>query len=226
MEKNRSSKILAIIALLIAVASLTVGFATFSSVLRITPSATVKTDPDQFSVVFADTVDDVNKTHTENNVTPTLYGEAATLFTATEATIDNSDLQEPKLENLSAVFTKPGQSAEYSLHVVNTGKFKAYLKSINYGTIGDTNKFITCTAIDPVNTTESYVNAACEGITVTVKIGNEEAAIGSKEFANHTLDIEASETLVVTIKYNDDAAVADGDFEVEFGNISLDYRSM
>ena len=53
MEKNRSTQLIAIIALVVGIIGLSVGFASFSSVLSIKSSADVKPDKDSFTVVFS-----------------------------------------------------------------------------------------------------------------------------------------------------------------------------
>ena len=53
MERDRSAKIIAIVALCIAIVGLSIGFAAFSSNLTISSSANVKPDPSSFDVNFS-----------------------------------------------------------------------------------------------------------------------------------------------------------------------------
>ena len=48
LEKNRGSRVIAIIALIVAVLGLTIGFAAFSSTLNISSSANVKPNAETF----------------------------------------------------------------------------------------------------------------------------------------------------------------------------------
>ena len=51
MEKTRQIKILSIVALVVAIAGMTLGFAAFSTTLSISSSATVTPNSDDFKVV-------------------------------------------------------------------------------------------------------------------------------------------------------------------------------
>lgn len=59
MEKRRRIKVLSIIALLLVIAGMTLGFAVFSSTLNISSSVTVSPDSNSFNVEFCelDTLD-------------------------------------------------------------------------------------------------------------------------------------------------------------------------
>ena len=52
MEKNRNAQVIAIVALVVAVLGLSVGFASFSNVLNIQASANVKPDSSTLNVDF------------------------------------------------------------------------------------------------------------------------------------------------------------------------------
>ena len=52
MEHSRKQKLLVVLALVIAIASLSIGFAAFSTTLNISPSANVTPNSDSFSVKF------------------------------------------------------------------------------------------------------------------------------------------------------------------------------
>ena len=70
------------------------------------------------------------------------------------------------------------------------------------------------------------VEAACNGISVSVKVGNETYTGSKGSITNHLLAIDAYEEVVVTIEYKSTASRADGDFEVAFGDITLTYNSV
>ena len=53
MEHNRKQKMLIIIALVVGIASLSIGFAAFSTTLNISSSASVTPNSDTFSVKFS-----------------------------------------------------------------------------------------------------------------------------------------------------------------------------
>lgn len=52
MERNKKTKVIAIVALIIGVIGLSIGFAAFSSILNIQSSANVKPDNSTMNVIF------------------------------------------------------------------------------------------------------------------------------------------------------------------------------
>ena len=211
MNDGKTYKIIAIVALILGTIGVTIGYAAFSNTLTITSSAEVKPDPNTFNVDFSSS----NSSVVASAITPTL-NKTATGFTATDATIDNSN--DPVISNLKATFTAPGQSATYSFYSYNAGQYVAYLNSIVF--TGNT----VCTA--KTGTTQSLVDSACNGISLSVKVGSEAATTASvASISNHTLAVDAAEEVVVTISYAEGSNVADGDFDVTLPTITLTYDS-
>ena len=71
------------------------------------------------------------------------------------------------------------------------------------------------------------VLAACEDITLSVKVGSKSAVTGTNaSITGHTLNKDASEKIVVEIEYAADGTRVDGEFSVEFGDVSLTYSSV
>ena len=99
---ERSSKIIAVAALCVAVVGLTLGFAAFSNTLTIESSANVKPDASTFNVDFSSS----NSALENNPVAPVL--EPGTL-NAGSATISN--VGNPTISGLEVEFTEPGQKA-------------------------------------------------------------------------------------------------------------------
>ena len=217
MEKNRGSRVIAIIALIVAVLGLTIGFAAFSSTLNISSSANVKPNAETFKVLFSssntslETEKITGKTTATSGVT---VGEASIVNTGTT----------PTISGLTAGFTEPGTSVTYEFYVHNAGEYEAYLKSINYANVNGKNNPKVCTAVDTENTTSSLVSKACEDITLTVKVG-EQTVTGTETNMNQLLIRKNFTPVTVTINYADNGNRADGDFNVEFGDISFTYIS-
>ena len=92
MEKNRTAQIIAIIALVVGIAGLSIGFASFSSVLNIQSSANVKPDSSTMNVDFSSSIDSVEL----SEIVPTSIPNSVT---ATNGTIDNSN--DPVYENVA-----------------------------------------------------------------------------------------------------------------------------
>lgn len=216
MEKERGSKVIAIIALLIAVVGLSVGFAAYTSSLSISnTSATVgAAAADDFEVIFSTdgTSDDTTIANLlDSAVTdPVSGGPTAVLSTDPEASMTGTTIS-----GLSATFTEPGQSVTYTFYAHNTGKFLAYLNSI---TIGEK----SCTA--KTGTNQDLVDTVCPALSMSVKVGKEAAtAVSVADVDNHSLAIDGYETITVTLTYGATEARADGDFTVNFGQITLVY---
>ena len=65
-----------------------------------------------------------------------------------------------------------------------------------------------------------------EKISVKVKVENElETSTGKASITGHTLAKENGEAVVITLEYEAGTNRADGDFNVAFGNITLNYSS-
>ena len=213
---ERSSRVIAVVALCVAVVGLSLGFAAFSNSLTISSDANVKPDASTFNVDFSSSESDL----ATDSIVP--VKEPSNLV-AGEATIDNST--NPTVKGLSATFTKPGDKVTYTFYARNVGEYVAYLNSINFNNVlsGSTPK--KCTAGE--GTTDSLVQAACDDITLSVKVGSESEVTGTNgSITGHTLAKNTSETIIVEIEYAAGGDRADGDFTVKFGDISLVYSSV
>lgn len=240
MEKDRFSKILAVIALVVAVAGLSLGFAAFSSTLTIESSAVVIPE-DNMRVIFSN----VNGAPTDTTVTGTMNAamEAAStrlaaagvtapnLPAAANATIDNTNLKAPKITNLKATFTAPGQSVTYSFYAYNEMTYEAFLKSISF----DTSKYSCQPGTGTDTTTASNV---CKSIKVEVSVGASASAataqvigdgsVTKDEFtasSAHSLAGTTGEPVVVVITYPENSPETNGDVTVRLPDAQLNYSS-
>lgn len=218
MDKNRNGYTLSIIALVIAVIGIAVGYSAFSTALRVEANATVTATEENFKVVFSDSNDEVST----NDVIPVKNKET---ITATNAKINNAG--DPTISNLSAVFTEPGQEVSYTFYVHNIGQYNAFLKSIIYQNATDGNSPKICKAITQENgATNELVQSACEGITLETKVGTDITTTGGlTDITGKRIERNDKESVTVTIKYAENAERADGDFAISFGDITLDYNS-
>lgn len=214
MERDRGTKIIAIVALCVAIVGLSVGFAAFSSNLTINSSAKVTPNASDFDVNFS--------TSNTSELDGTVNGVGTNSATAEDATIDNSDA--PTITGLKANFTEPGQTVTYSFYAHNAGKYVAYLNNVTYSNVSGKTATKVCTA--GIGTDATMVEAACNGIKVSVKVGSDTYTGSKDSITNHSLAIDAYEEVVVTIEYASSATRADGDFEVAFGDIVLTYDSV
>lgn len=227
MEKDRSSKIIAVVALLVGVVGLSLGFAAFSNTLTISSGATVRPDATTFNVDFSSTKDTLATEAIEPTTTPSG-------LTASNGAINNTG--DPTITNLSVEFSAPGQSATYTFFARNEGEYDAFLNSIAFANAAGADSYKKCeaTANDEGNVTANadLVAAACNAISLSVKVGTEAATKQSvADIDNHTLAKGVGEEIVVVIDYaatvdGDDSARADGPFKVTFGDITLAYGSV
>ena len=213
---ERSSRIVAVVALCVAVTGLTLGFAAFSNSLTISSSANVTPDASTFNVDFSSVSGSVET----EDIVPVKSPES---IVATNGSIDNTS--NPTISNLSATFTKPGDKVTYTFYAHNAGEYVAYLNSISFNNASGSATSKKCTAGG--GTTDALVQVACDDITLSVKVGRESETTGSlSSISGHSLAKNASEEIIVEIEYNAGGDRADGDFTVEFGDITLVYSSV
>lgn len=219
MEKERSSKVLAIVALLVAVVGLSVGFAAYTATLKISSSATV-TPTEDFDVYFSTS----GTTQTTGDVTPVVKANdvEVTTTTAGNPKADAATLSDTTISGLKAYFTEPGQTVTYSFYAHNASDYVAYLNQVVFAEV-ESGKTKVCTA-----KTESTigVDAACNDITITVEVDDDTYPTTDTNVSGHTLIKNGYEPVVVTISYADNGNRANGDFDVAFGDITLTYNEV
>ena len=213
MEKDRTIKYVAVFALLLSVLGLSLGFAAFSNSLTISSEAHVTPDASQFNVDFST---ESNKV-TVAAVEPALTNGA----TATNATINNEG--DPTITGLNATFKQPGDKVVYSFNAYNDGALDAFLTSVTFNNASTGDSFKVCKAGE--GTTESLVAAVCPNITATVEVGGTSYADTQTGITGHNLAKKTGETVVVTLEYTGNL-VADGNFDVSFGDVVLKYDSV
>ena len=208
MEKYRRMRIITIIALVITIAGLSIGFAAFSEIFKISSTASVTPNASTFSVKFSTKQDSLD----ESAVTAS---NKTTGVESTDGVINNSS--SPTISNLSATFTTPGQYVEYTFYARNEGEYKAYLNNVNF--VGTK----TCTGGS--DATDSLVQSACDSINITVTVGDSTYS-QTTAISGHALEKGAGEKVIVNLSYASDGARADGEFSVNFGKITMVYSTI
>ena len=204
--ESKNSKVIAIVALIVAVVGLGIGFAAFSSTLTISSSATVTPNADTFKVVF-DTVSGITCTPTGATVT------------------SSGTVAETTVSGIKIGFTEPGQSAICTVSATNSGEYLAYLNSITLGTL-------SCAKSTGSQADDTLVAEACKGISVTVTAGTTSVTSTSTTsgtntaIASHTLAKGASENVTIKIEYAAGSARADGQFDITVPDTTLVYSSV
>ena len=215
MRNERKRKIMTLSILVGAVLLISVGFAAFSSTLKIKSQATLNPDASLFDVKLS-TANSIPATM--GTVAPTLYPSSETTslsnnITASSITIEGSTT----IAGMSAAFVSPGDEVSYTLYVVNEGAYNAYLTSINFLE----NK--VCTALE--DTQDTLVQEACNGISATLSVAGIPYT-ETTQIQNHKLNKQTGELIQITLKYDSNATRADGPFTVNFGKISLVYSTI
>lgn len=203
MEKERQTKILLIISLVVSVLCLSLGFAAFSTTLSISSSASVTPNDSSFSVLFSSS----NTSQSSNAV----IGSGTNGATSSATLINGTTI-----DGVNAYFSSPGQKVTYIFYAHNTGEYAAYLRNISFGS-GK-----TCTA--DYGTTDSLVQAACEDISIGVNVGSTYTD-RNMEISGHRLGVDQYEAVIITIDYAANGALADGNFSVYFDDITFTYSS-
>ena len=222
MEYFKSSKFYIIVSLVIGTLLLSVGFSAFSETLTIVPTVEVSPDANTFNVGLSTS----NSSIVDGSVSPTItytsdyYNDK--MVEATPATIDNTG-EFSTISGLSVTFTEVGQSVTYTFYAYNSGKYPAYLKSVKFNNVEGKSSYKVCEAIS--GTTSADAEAACANISVNVSIAGTNYSSTNESISGHTLLEELSDTIIVTISYSGDSN-SDGDFYVEYGDISILYSSV
>lgn len=215
MEKKRNNKLMIVVILLACVVGLSVGFAAFSTILNIKSSARVTPSKEDFKPGLSGSEDG-----STDPVPPDKTGEGVD---ATDAVITEKD-GNTEISNLSATFKKPGQKVVYTFYMRNTSPYILYLKNITFKDANGSSAKKVCTGES--GATNSLVQAACNDIVLSVKPGGSDPITETQEnIVNHSIAKGETEPVVVTIEYLPGGNVADGNFSVQFGDVSIEYRT-
>lgn len=118
MEKNRGTVIAVVAALVVAVISLGVAFASFSASLTINGNATIQTS--NWDIHYSTTSQGAAPTASPVvSVEPTVATATSSLSTLTDSTF-----------TWSASFKSPGDTVEYRFYIVNNGDYNAKLTTL------------------------------------------------------------------------------------------------
>ena len=219
MKNDGSTRIIAVIALIVAIVGLSVGFAVISKTLTISSSASVKPNQDySFSVKFSSSKDSVVSSEiSAKKAGPDSINE---FFTGKNATITGNGTT---LSGVGGTFTEPGQTITYDLFIFNEGKLPGYLTNVTFANASDVDQPVKCTAKEGADATQ--VAAACSGLKVKLTIDSDEYTGSQANIKNKTLDSNTGVPAKVVVEYAAGSNVADGDFDVAFGDITVTYST-
>ena len=189
--RSNDSKYITIIALVLAVVGISIGFAAYSNSLQIQAEASVTggggvTPPMVGGLSVSPT------TQQDGTVTPTTTGGASG---------EAASLSASQIQNISVHFTDVGQTATYTFYSVNATTFPLYLNDVVFGSK-------TCTASNANgNPATQHLTDACNDITMTIAIGAEDFTETQNNINNHAIAATSYEVVTVTIEYIDGGAV-------------------
>lgn len=216
--KNNRKEIV-LVALLVVIVGMSLGFAAFSSTLSISSSASVTPSSSDFKVVFSSSATMYELDVSQIDIEGSSSGGAT--FDYNSVVVDNNLVSE-----LNANFSAPNQNVIYTFYAHNAGKYDAYLRGISFTALDNgTYKKCSATTTDSTKATDSLVQAACEGIDVTISIGGTQYDLGSN-ISGHKLSKGGVEEIQVKIEYKSGSALADGPFKVEISDFKLDYSTV
>ena len=234
MEKNRQTKIISIIALVVAVIGMSVGFAAFSNTLTISSSATVTPNSEDFKLVAYGLGEAIEgEIWYSNPINSSLYtsktaalpvlggdwNDTSTPISGETASITvNGDAI--SINNISTTFSKPNDNIIYPIMIKNEGAYDAYVTG--FEEIGTK----TCTA--GTGTTQALMEAACKNISLSLAAMT--LAGQQVDLATDDVKLAPGEYMVIgpEIHYFDSAVNttrADGPFEIDFPDIKITYSS-
>lgn len=226
MNKDKRSRIVAILALFVSIVGLTLGFAAFSNTLTISSSATVSPDSSDFNInaygIENWTTDyPTYDMFTSNSISkPRLEGSKS----ATTAKISDNG-KAITISDLSVEMVEPNNDVIYSFLIKNEGEYTAYLDTTLFDEMYSSGVGGQCTP--GKDATKELVDGACDYISMTSWLeGSDGATISS------TGDYELAKgdyiVLTIVIGYSDvDGVVrADGDFSVAFDDMNLSFTSV
>lgn len=219
MEKRRQIKILSIVALVVAIMGMSLGFAAFSTTLNISSSASVTPSSNDFKVVFSSSESYV----AQGGEYMFVAGTNSNGATSMTASIGGTNLYD-----VDVSFTAPNQSVTYSFYIHNVGEYDAYLTEIYATDPTGNGTVIWCEPVDNSENgaTEALVRDACEGIGVSIDFGEKTYSLGDFSIYSEKIEKGTSRLVELTISYKEGSALADGPFDVYIGDIFFNFSTV
>lgn len=230
MEKNRQVKILSIIALVLAITGMTLGFAAFSTTLNIASSASVSPNSDDFNIKIYG-IDDFSQFSTSDYKNPNIYTSSSLSLPLVDVaalnviSADNAVINGHSL-SVSSSFSGAGENyVSYYFMIQNEGQYDA--KVYFYGMAARR----VCTALE--DTQQKLVDAACPYFSTAFKIVNENGDVLTQDIVNSSVILKKGERfyLVLYLSYDyvdkDEKTVlyADGPFKVSYRGFDFKFTS-
>ena len=232
MERQRKYKIFSIVALVLAICGMSLGFAAFSKVLTITASATVTPNEEDFKVVTYGFKDEesfytfwpgaeIEQNWLSNNISigVPVYLDTTT---GTVATITN-DKNNTRISDINVTFNKNQSGFQYYFIIKNEGKYDAYINLKEFENYdlktGD------CIAIEET-ANQDAINEACKDteIMIAVYTSDNNDIEGTEEEPYYKLEVNDFIILDLQISTGKNSVNIDP-YNVEFEDITINFSS-
>ena len=234
MGRNKKTKIIMIVALVLAIVTMSAGFAAFSSVLTISSRATVTPNTNFKMKIYgalnpeAESLLDIDMSDTRS-----VFAASDATVKGTDAIIDNENFT---ISNISVEATSPGSLGIYMFGVVNEGDLDAFVNLdkfiIDDGKVDSALLNKTCTAIG--DTSQSLVDENCNDIGFVTFVRKLDSTgfnlekITESELDNGYYKITPGMVLYIQLTFlyvSVDVTLADGPFRIDFEDIKFDFVS-
>ena len=230
MEKERQVKLLSIIALVVAIAGMTLGFAAFSTTLTISSSATVTPNSEDFKIVAYGLPEGYDEALIQGNplaieeytsttsVHPVLGGKWNDTDMPYNASIGkiSSANNSIVISNIHVELKKEYENAIYPIVIKNEGQYNSYM---TVETVGER----ICTAADG-NMTESMEDA-CEKFNWRVDFADK---TGDAIDIENSFMLSKGEFIIVAVdlyNYYGEKPVPDGAMDIIFPDIKFTFST-
>lgn len=234
MEKTRQSKVLSIVALVLAILSMSLGFAAFSTTLNIASSATVTPNSEDFKVTVYGFVDQESlEAYTSDYILKDSYLSSTTAApiivddsTGSTAVIDNST---HTINNLVGNFKSNNTAITYPFIIKNEGKYDAYL-DLSQFTYEDgqytLETYYPGTCVAGEGTTPSLVEETCQYTIAGIFVNDSTSDVPIVTSSSYYEIPKGSYIMAgVAIGYVEAQTLADGPFTVTFDDIKLNFST-
>ncbi len=217
-NRNRNTRIIAIIALTIAVFGYSIGFSAYSTTLKMQNiQAIVKGDSSKFKVTLSTAS---NSTNLEGSRINKSYSYGGSHSNTQVNSANSVTMTATTINNIGGTFGYKG-GISYIFYVRNIGDIDAYLTSVVYS---NNNRDPSCNAA-------SHVLTVCEDVTLSVTIRDNKRGdlYTSKTTTNASiksakLTAGESHEVIINITYTGVNTVI-SDFSIDYGSITLNYSS-
>lgn len=217
MNNKNNGRTIALISLIVCVLGLAIGFAAYSGTVEIAHYPGLGPDKDSFMVEFSPIAGKPT-----SNIPDEIY-TIKPKVSSDKVKANAIIAKNSKISGFYAEFNSPGQSVEYKFYAYNSGKYDAFLNGIAFTNVFGYYSPKKCVSFN----NDSTVQKACEGISISIKVGQEAKVKSSMaNISNHLLPKKEAEEIIVTISYEKGSTVAHSPFRVYFGDIYLAYSTV